>query len=319
MINLIVIKHNQNNLFFNLKHKIMGRIPTPSNWNRLNTDNHLHFGTPGSDPLAEKYIKEITGLEVDEFAKNKVFKMTAYGKRVSVCTSLSTQGHIQLLIQDGSQRSGLREIINDYITNHKLTSFLDYGIFFDFSRNEIFISKILKNTINYYIDDTFVETEEATAHAKNKMSKIIENANKLFSDNEQKNAYINTMMSIRNPAFQKVYRNKLLKEFGCKCAICNINIKELLVASHIVAYTDCLNDEERIDSNNGLLLCPIHDDLFDKGYISFDSTGKIILPNNGLIPKELFEIMNIDSTTRIDSKFMNSKRIEYLKRHIKKF
>lgn len=319
MIDLIARKHNKYYIFFNLERKIMGRIPTPSNWNILKTDNHLHFGTPGSDPVSEKYIKEITGLEVDEFAKNKIFKMTAYGKSVSVCTSLSAQGHIQLLIQNGSKQSGLREIINDYMAKYKLISFLDYGIFFDFSKNEIFISKILKNLTNYSIDDTFMETEEAANRAKNKMSKIIENANKLFSDNEQKNAYINTMMSIRNPAFQKVYRNKLLKEFGCKCAICNINIKELLVASHIVAYTDCLNDEERIDSNNGLLLCPIHDDLFDKGYISFDSTGKIILPNNGLIPKELFEIMNIDSTTRIDPKFMNSTRIEYLKRHIKKF
>ncbi len=30
---------------------------------------------------------------------------------------------------------------------------------------------------------------------------------------------------------------------------------------------------------NGLLLCPNHDSLFDKGYISFEDNGKVIISN----------------------------------------
>ena len=59
-----------------------------------------------------------------------------------------------------------------------------------------------------------------------------------------------------------------------KCLLCNIDIQELLIASHIKPWAQS-NDNERLDVNNGLLLCPIHDKLFDLGYITFDELGNI--------------------------------------------
>ena len=53
-------------------------------------------------------------------------------------------------------------------------------------------------------------------------------------------------------------------------------MNELLVASHIKPWS--ISDaNEKLDIHNGLLMCPNHDKLFDRGYISFDDTGRILI------------------------------------------
>ena len=49
-----------------------------------------------------------------------------------------------------------------------------------------------------------------------------------------------------------------------------------MIASHIVPWKDS-SDQERRDVNNGILLSPTYDALFDKHLISFDDTGSIII------------------------------------------
>ena len=55
-----------------------------------------------------------------------------------------------------------------------------------------------------------------------------------------------------------------------------------------------LNNREKLDGNNGLLLAPHIDHLFDKGFISFEDNGRLLrseaLPQSvqdawGLIPE----------------------------------
>lgn len=317
MGDFIVIENRGSTLIFNVEERILGKIPTPSNLDASKSDNHLHFGTPGSNPYAERLIEAITGVSVYDFDKNLTFDMKAYGVSEKVHTSISVQNHIQLLIQEGTKQSGVREIVSRYMIDKGEGSSKNLAIFLDFNNNEIFVSPVTITGRSAMIHDYSPRNKENDLKKKafQVLDKALENSKKI--DAEKRNAYIETVLSVRSPSFQKLYRKKLLEEFSCKCAICDINVKELLIASHIVAYTDCANNEERVDNNNGLLLCPIHDDLFDKGYISFDSTGKIILPNPRFIPNELFELMNIDKNTRIDSKYLNPKRIAYLKRHKK--
>lgn len=69
---------------------------------------------------------------------------------------------------------------------------------------------------------------------------------------------------------------KLLIERECKCALCGVTDPRILIASHIKPWSVSTN-EERLDKNNGLLLCPNHDALFDKHLISFDVHGKIVI------------------------------------------
>lgn len=49
-----------------------------------------------------------------------------------------------------------------------------------------------------------------------------------------------------------------------------------MVASHTKPWRDSTN-EERVDGENGLLLTPMIDHLFDKGFISFESSGALIV------------------------------------------
>ena len=51
---------------------------------------------------------------------------------------------------------------------------------------------------------------------------------------------------------------------------------EHLIASHVQPWRDS-NNEERLDGENGLLLTPTVDHLFDKGFISFENTGQLIV------------------------------------------
>ena len=77
---------------------------------------------------------------------------------------------------------------------------------------------------------------------------------------------------------QGIFRGMLINAYGCKCALCNIDTPSMLIASHIREWTDCTTDAEKLDTNNGLLLCKHHDGLFDGHLISFDEhTGALIV------------------------------------------
>lgn len=69
---------------------------------------------------------------------------------------------------------------------------------------------------------------------------------------------------------QNQYRNSLLERYDCTCAICNMDFKNVLIASHAKPWRDCKTTHQKLSVNNGLLLCEYHDALFDKGFITFD-------------------------------------------------
>jgi len=71
------------------------------------------------------------------------------------------------------------------------------------------------------------------------------------------------------------YRNALIAIWR-KCAVTQFDRLDLLVASHIKPWR-MSNRNERLDPYNGLLLSPNLDKLFDRGYISFDADGKILI------------------------------------------
>lgn len=55
-----------------------------------------------------------------------------------------------------------------------------------------------------------------------------------------------------------------------------IGNKNLLIASHIKPWSES-EANEKLDIDNGFLMCPSHDKLFDQGWITFDDNGKIII------------------------------------------
>ena len=59
-----------------------------------------------------------------------------------------------------------------------------------------------------------------------------------------------------------------------RCRVSGITQLDLLRASHIKPWAKC-SDLERLDANNGLLLAPHVDVLFEHGYITFTANGRL--------------------------------------------
>lgn len=107
---------------------------------------------------------------------------------------------------------------------------------------------------------------------------------------------------------QGVFRDALIRKYK-RCCLCGADETALLIASHIKPWVDS-SGEERTDVNNGLLLCPNHDKLFDRGYISFEDDGKILLSDS--IDENNRKCLNINSEMRIN---MSLETQEYMKYH----
>lgn len=96
---------------------------------------------------------------------------------------------------------------------------------------------------------------------------------------------IKNLSATEQQAVQKVrigqgyFRDLLIEKYSCKCALCGITTRTLLYASHIKSWADCSDSAEKLDENNGLLLCAHHDALFDKHLISFKDDGTPVISN----------------------------------------
>lgn len=96
------------------------------------------------------------------------------------------------------------------------------------------------------------------------------------------------------------------------CRITGVNREEHLRASHCKPWRDATNDE-RLDGENGLLLTPTMDHLFDRGFIGFEDSGRVIV--SPVAHQESLRKMGIDpSSPPTVGKFSAGQR-DYLEYH----
>lgn len=89
---------------------------------------------------------------------------------------------------------------------------------------------------------------------------------------------------------QYLFRKKVLKNFNYECCLTGIKENDLIIASHIIPYSDRV--DTRLDPSNGLCLSVLYDKLFDKGFISFDANYKVLIPSNlDNVSSELINIL----------------------------
>jgi len=74
---------------------------------------------------------------------------------------------------------------------------------------------------------------------------------------------------------QGVFRENVLR-VEPRCRVTGVTDADHLRASHIKPWRDCSNGE-RLSENNGLMLAPHVDHLFDRGYISFTDAGELLV------------------------------------------
>lgn len=168
---------------------------------------------------------------------------------------------------------------------------------------------------------------ELTSDEKNELLRsfgnISDNANKYEQGSEQKSIRMihsfgqghDVMRTAKSRIGQTKFRRNLIEQMGtCKCRIkeCNINRVDFLRASHILEWKYS-SAEQKTDPNNGLLLCPVHDFLFDGHFITFDDTGNINISKE-ILP-EFYKDFNISEDMSIDV-YDGNKEYLAIHRHI---
>ena len=97
-----------------------------------------------------------------------------------------------------------------------------------------------------------------------------------------------------------------------ECRITGVRREEHLRASHCKPWRDATN-EERLDGENGLLLTPSIDHLFDRGFIGFEEHGELII--SPVAHRESLLRMGIDPEKARNVGRFTSEQQRYLEYH----
>lgn len=149
----------------------------------------------------------------------------------------------------------------------------------------------------------------AELRKKERIAKALEIDKEMDAQNlkgDERHAIINVRVG------QSVFRERLLKKYD-GCCICGLSKQSLLVSSHIKPWK-LSSPEEKLDDNNGFLLCPNHDKLFDRGLISFHDSGQIIISSE--IRKEDRALLRIDNNVSIKIFEKQKVYLNYHRKHI---
>ena len=118
---------------------------------------------------------------------------------------------------------------------------------------------------------------------------------------------------IRDGYLHRIYKNQLKNETDEKLGDIKCMLEKLpypsLVASHIKPFIYS-EENEAYDPNNGLLLSRNMDILFDRGYISFEDNGNVILSE-----KLKDDVVTYLKDFKLDHIFINDERLRYLAYH----
>ena len=174
----------------------------------------------------------------------------------------------------------------------------------------------------FFVDYDFIQTNDfdknnrkAIQFKLQKLKPQIQSDTKSNNDQKLQELYIPPNKTERKGLVtsrvgQGKYRRKLIAKFQGKCAITKTNIEEILIASHIVPWR-LSNDKERLDEDNGILLSPLYDALFDKHLISFQDDGTILI-SKSIKEKELISLINKNAKIEV-----NEGMKKYLEKHRK--
>ena len=180
---------------------------------------------------------------------------------------------IEFSIHDQAQIEGSRGYVNSSDQGYKLIRELSLPLVSYISAMEL--TDVHNNPIYYwklFADfEAISDKANATVFRYGKKEKL--NAKNLRERNGEKKE--NELRQAR--IGQGLYREKLLNECPF-CPITMINDERLLIASHIKPWA-VADNKEKIDPKNGLILSPLYDKLFDKGFITFTDERRVKISN----------------------------------------
>lgn len=99
-----------------------------------------------------------------------------------------------------------------------------------------------------------------------------------------------------------------------RCRITGVDNIAHLRASHIKPWRNCSDGQERLNGSNGLLLTPSIDHLFDRGYISFENSGELLVTTSAdeisfqKMGIEIDRVVNVGSFNEDQKQFLDFHR-----------
>lgn len=228
---------------------------------------------------SSNFKRDVTEYNDDQKPMNFLLKTLAYSG------PLTEDDRIALMLTDLSRTT------RDFLTRDELEEKKRYAEIIDFKERKY-------NQIDHFtnllgkLSDVFLDNNKTLYLTEDDMPDDIEELEK------------------RDPYLHRLYKSTLKEEsvqlFDKE--ICYLEKLDYpsLVASHIKPFKKS-NPSEQYDKNNGLLLSRGMDALFDKGYISFNDDGTIILSDR--LSKDVKEHLKNYS---LDSIILNGQRLEYL-------
>ena len=119
------------------------------------------------------------------------------------------------------------------------------------------------------------------------------------------------MAIIRARNGQGIFKQRV-SEIESRCRITRVENPVHLVASHCKPWRDSTN-EERLNGENGLLLTPSIDHLFDRGFIGFEDNGRLII--SPVAHRPSLQRMGIDTATVVNVGGFTSGQKQFLEFH----
>ena len=111
---------------------------------------------------------------------------------------------------------------------------------------------------------------------------------------------------------QGLFKQRVM-EIETHCRITKVDDLSHLLASHCKPWRDSTN-EERLNGENGLLLTPSIDHLFDRGFIGFEDSGELIISPVAHLPSlqrmgvETNRLVNVGEFTEGQRQFLDYHR-----------
>lgn len=168
-----------------------------------------------------------------------------------------------------------------------------------------------ENWLNREIE-TVIDTAEQEDVLKAQLGNSVDDIDKEIETKQLQGEEREALIKVR--VNQSAFRKLLMRRYT-HCCLCDVDDESLLVASHIKPWAKS-NHAEKVDVNNGLLLCPNHDKLFDRGYISFDNGGHIVISDE--LSENSAISMNIKNDMQIELSNDNIKYMEYHRNNVLK-
>lgn len=124
-------------------------------------------------------------------------------------------------------------------------------------------------------DDLIYESEELLSEKSGKGNLKDLTLAEIEIENSKVGKDVNRIVKSR--INQSFFRKVVMQIYSNKCAVSNIDLPELLIASHIIPWSS--NENERLNPSNGICLSSLYDKAFDRGLMTLTDNLEIIFSN----------------------------------------